>query len=120
MKKLYFILIGGTLLLNSCIVSKRPNIEYFKENKTELSNSKANTMSVNVPLFLIKNNGKTTVYTQSATCTAFSNDLQRKNADLLRQTVKINGHDRYFGIVCYKNEVRFFVPPDIELKGKTL
>lgn len=73
-----------------------------------------------VPLFLIKNNGKTTVYTQSATCTAFSNDLQRKNADLLRQTVKINGHDRYFGIVCYKNEVRFFVPPDIELKGKTL
>ncbi len=54
MKKLYFILFGGTLLLNSCIISKSPNIEYFKENKTELSNSKANTMSVNVPLFLIK------------------------------------------------------------------
>lgn len=40
------------MTLQSCIVSSRPNIDYF--NGTDLSNSDANFVSINVPLFLAK------------------------------------------------------------------
>lgn len=40
------------MMLQSCVVSSKPNIAYF--NGEDLSNSDANYVSVNVPLFLAK------------------------------------------------------------------
>jgi hypothetical protein len=40
------------LMLQSCMISSKPNIDYF--NGEDLSNSNANFVSVNVPLFLAK------------------------------------------------------------------